>query len=148
MSGVQRREFSVQRRESSVQSPESRVQRPESDIQSPASKSCFQSPGIPVCPFVSNFYTLCLSINVNFMFSVNTANKLKITFKSVLLFHHFHVVHRNQNSATKRTKASSTRSPNGSTLLKFIISIKIDSFYFAKHEGGSPLFIRDSALNE
>ena len=50
-SRVQRPGFRVQRPEFNFQSPASRVQRPESSVQSPASKSCVQSPGIPVCPF-------------------------------------------------------------------------------------------------
>ena len=50
-SSVQCSTSRVQRPESSVQIPASRIQRPESSVQSPASKSCVQSPGIPVCPF-------------------------------------------------------------------------------------------------
>ena len=51
-SRVQRPASRVQCPQSSVQSSESRVQCPVSNIQSPASKTCVQSPGIPVCQII------------------------------------------------------------------------------------------------
>ena len=48
---VQSPESRFQRPELSIQSPATRVQGPESSLQSPASKTCFQSPRIPVYAF-------------------------------------------------------------------------------------------------
>ena len=51
MSRVESPESRFQSPELSIQSPATRVQGPESSLQSPASKTCFQSPRIPVYAF-------------------------------------------------------------------------------------------------